>query len=193
MLNLSTQSGNYDSWIKWNSKAGRFYVKGENGEVEVMPTSFIADLENIKTGWLHFQAGQAPSRMWDENLTTPLPQPTPNHKRGFSLRLFSNQTFGGIVELSSSSMHLCASISDLYTAFNNDKGNHAGQVPVVKFTGSTTMKDAKGMNYKPNFIIEKWVARPKELETTYEQSVTTSAPVQQQAPAAPVSTGVSEF
>jgi len=192
-LNIVSQNeGSFDNWIKFNSKAGRFYMKSEAGEVEVSPTSFIADLENIKTGWLMFAAGQAPDRVWDASLTQPAPKPSENHKRGFSLRLFSKATFNGIVELSSSSMHLCGSVNDLYDAFEKDKGAHQGHVPVVKFTGCQTMKDAKGMNYKPSFVIEKWVPRPAELDAAPVAQAQSNQNTPQAAPVVAVAS-VSEF
>lgn len=163
MLNIVSQSGSFDPWVKYNSKAGRWYIKGENGEQEVQNPTFVADFENIKTGWLWFAAGAAPSKVWDANLTTPAVKPDENHKRGFSLRLFSQAAFGGVVELSSSSMHICNSINELYTQYEAEKGSNKGQLPVVQYTGATPMKDKHGTNYKPEFKIIKWVARPAEL------------------------------
>lgn len=179
-------TGSYDPYVKFNGKAGRWYIKNEAGEeIEVTPTSFVADLENIKTGWMMFAAGLAPDKVYDTNLSTPAERPTPNHKRGFSLRLFSKSTFNGVVELSGSSMHICNSINDLYEAF--EKSKEPGKVPVVKFTGTSAMKDKQGTNYKPNFSIEKWIDRPAELDAV-------SAPAQSTPQAsAPAASSVSEF
>lgn len=187
-LNIVNATGNFDPYVKFNGKSGRWYCKKGEQEVEINPTSFIADLQNIKTGWLLFFAGQAPQKTWDVDLKTPAEKPSHEHKRGFSLRLYSPATFGGVVELSANSMHVCASINDLYVAFEAEKDANQGKVPVVKFTGTTPMKDKQGTNYKPNFVIEKWVARPAELD---------AAPVAQQAnnnvAPAPVVAAVSEF
>lgn len=191
MLNIVSQSSDFDPWVKFNSKSGRWYIKGENGDVEVQNPTFVADFDNIKTGWLSFMAGQAPSKHWDVNLTTPAAKPDDNHKRGFAVRLFSQNSFGGVVELSSSSMHICNSINELYTQYEADKAKNAGQLPVVQYTGSTPMKDKHGTNYKPEFKILKWVARPAELETTYEQSAPVVAVAKAAAP--PVANSVSEF
>jgi len=193
MLNIGTQNaGDYDAWVKFNGKSGRWAIKGTDGQdQEITPGSFVADLDNIKTGWLLFAAGQAPNRVWDERLDSPSLQPTPNHKRGFSLRLFSNASFNGVVELSSSSMHLCAAINELYEAYSAGKAANSGKLPVVKFTGVTPQKDKHGTNYKPSFVIEKWVTRPNELETQYEQSAA-SPSATTPAPAAQASS-VSEF
>lgn len=199
MLNIVSKGGSYDPWVKYNSKAGRFYIKGPDAnDLEVQNPIFVADFDNIKTGWLNFVAGMAPDRQWDQSLTQPLAQPSPVHKRGFSLRLFSKASFGGVVELSSSSMHLCAAINDLYTQYESAKGANAGNLPVVKYTGSTAQKDKMGTNYKPNFVIEKWIARPAEFDGTNGNqalhTIVTSTPQQVAATiAAPVAQAVSEF
>jgi hypothetical protein len=189
-LNITTQSGSFDPWVKFNGKSGRWYIKGADGEeVEVNPTSFVADFEGIKTGWLWFAAGLAPDRVWDKSIKEAAPKPSENHKRGFSLRLFSQNTFGGVVDLSSSSMHICNAINELYEAYEAGLAANPGMVPVVKYNGTSAMKDKHGTNYKPNFSIEKWVARPAAFESD-------AAPAPQAAPApvaAPVASSVSEF
>lgn len=189
-LNITTQGGAFDPWVKFNGKSGRWYIKGQDGEVEVNPTAFVADFTNIKTGWLWFAAGLAPDRVWDKDITNPAPKPSENHKRGFSLRLFSQGTFGGVVELSSSSMHICNSINDLYEAYEAGLAANPGMLPVVKYSGTSAMKDKHGTNYKPNFSIEKWVARPAAFDSD-------DAPVAQASPAAApqpaAASSVSEF
>jgi hypothetical protein len=183
-LNLLTENtGSYDPYIKFNSKSGRFSIKDDSGnEKEVTPDQFILDLENIKTGWLYFATGLAPDRIWDANLTQPAPKPSDQHKRGFSLRFYSKK-LGGVFELSGNSMHLRSSINDLYNSFEDQKSANAGLVPVVKFTGCQTMKDKMGTNYKPTFVIEKFVARPAELD---------AEPAKASAPAAPVAAQVDD-
>lgn len=188
MLNIVQENtGSYDPFLKWNGKSGRFFIKGVDADVEVSPDRFILDLENIKTGWMHFAAGMAPDRVWDTSLTQPATRPTENHKRGFLVKVYS-KNLGGKFELSGNSMHLCAAINDLYTAFEAEKSANAGKVPVIKYDGSTAMKDKHGTNYKPKFILEKWVNRPPELDATPAQA---SAPAAQ-AQAAPVASA-SEF
>jgi hypothetical protein len=179
MLNIVSTGGDFDPYVKYNAKAGRWYVKDGEAESEVQNPTFIADFDNIKTGWLLFLEGQAPSKEWDISLTEPVAKPSDRHKRGFSLRLFSQASFGGVVELSSSSMHLCNAINDLYVAYEAAKADNAGKLPVVKYTGSTPSKDKMGTNYKPNFTIEKWVDRPADFDADSDSSQ--EAPAVQQA------------
>lgn len=185
-LNIVSTGGDYNPWVKYNAKAGRWYVKGENGEQEVTNPAFVADFDNIKTGWLLFLEGQAPNNVWDKDLTTPAPKPSDAHKRGFSLSLFSKASFGGVVELSSSSMHLCNAINGLYEQYEAGRAANAGKLPVVKYTGSTPMKDKMGTNYAPNFVIEKWVDRPADFEMANDKQEAT-------APQQATTSSVSEF
>jgi hypothetical protein len=175
MLNIGSTGGDFDPYVKYNAKAGRWYFKDGEQEKEVNNPVFIADFANIKTGWLLFLEGQAPSKVWDVNLTTPAERPSDKHKRGFSLRMFSKASFNGVVELSSSSMHLCASINELYKQYDESPEKAKGKLPVVKYTGSTPMKDKMGTNYKPNFVIEKWVDRPADLDGGEESAPVVSA------------------
>jgi hypothetical protein len=207
MLNIGSKgTGSYDPYVKYNAKAGKWTMKGPDGtEPEIQNPIFVADFANVKTGWINLLPGQPPDRVWDESLTNQAARPTEKHKRGFILRLYSKASFGGVVELSSSSMHLCAAINDLYTQYEAAKANHPGQLPVVKFTGATASKDKMGTNYKPNFVIEKWVPRPTELDAgasnvvplqqhAATHAIATATPQQVAATiAAPAAQAVSEF
>lgn len=194
---VSTNSGNFDPYVKFNSKAGRWYCKKGGVEVEVQNPVFVADFDNIKTGWILMLEGKAPNETWDGDLSTPAAKPSDAHKRGFAVRLFSNSHFGGVVKLSSSSMHICNSINNLYVQYETGKISNPGKLPVVKFTGATPMKDKMGTNYKPEFLIEKWVDRPSEFDVIKEhpESLVGQAIIASSAasPAAGPTNSVSEF
>lgn len=191
-LNIVQQAGNFDPYVKYNGKAGRWYIKKDDNEVEVLNPTFIADFANIKTGWFYFAAGQAPEKNFDKSHTEPAPKPAKTYtdkegkvrdcfKRGFEVRLFSAKSFGGVVALSGASMHLNNAIAELYNKFEAAPEAKAGKLPVVKNAGTTPMKDKLGTNYKPEFVIEKWVDRPAELDA-FPQA--TPAPAAQAAPVA---------
>lgn len=196
-LNIVSTGGKFTPYVKFNSKAGRWYIKGENGEIEVNPKQFLADFENIKTGWLMFLEGQAPSQTWDADLSSPAAKPSDNHKRGFSLKLFSKATFNGLVELSSISMHLCSAINDLYTAYESEasKAENKGKVAVVEYLGSTPQKDKMGTNYRPDFKLVKFIDRPAGFDASEEgEDIPVAAPSAKPAPApVPVAATTSEF
>lgn len=199
-LNLATQSGDFDPYVKYNAKAGRWYVKDGDVEKEVQNPVFVADFEGIKTGWLYFREGSAPEKVFDPNLKEEAPKPDKTYtdsegktrdcfRRGFEVRLFSKASFGGVVVLNGASMHLNNAIGALYNQYEAGKASNPGALPVIKFVGSTPMKDKLGTNYRPDFVIDKWVPRPSEFDA--------AAPVQAtpapQAQPAPVASAVSEF
>jgi len=202
-LNIVSQGGDFDPYVKYNGKAGRWYVKKDEQEVEVSNPTFVADFDNIKTGWFYFKAGSAPEKVFDRSLSEPAAKPEKTYvddkgvtrdcfRRGFELRLFSNAAFGGVVVLSGSSMHLNNAINELYEAYETGRGANAGMLPVISCTGTLPMKDKMGTNYKPVMAIVKWVPRPAE----FEAAPSVQAPANQSAPqAAPVqqAASISEF
>jgi len=161
-LNIGA-SGNIKPYVKFNAKADKWFVKGDDGDVEIARPTFVADMANIATGWLRFREGEAPERTIDPSLDRAAPSPGEGFKRGFVLSVFSQKCFGGLVELSSASIHMGNAIREVYQAFEEGRANHPGQVPVVACTGSEPMKDKYGTNYRPKLELVKWVDRPVEL------------------------------
>jgi hypothetical protein len=161
-LNIGA-TGSIRPYVKFNAKADKWFAKGEAGDVEIARPTFIADLDNIATGWLRFLEGQAPERVMDPALDRPAPSPGDGFKRGFVLAVYSQKFFGGVVELSSASIHMGNAIRQVYSDFEAQRGSHPGQVPVIACTGSEPMKDRYGTNYRPKLEIVKWVDRPAEL------------------------------
>jgi hypothetical protein len=186
-LNI-VSSGEFKPYAKYNAKSGRWYVKKDDAEQEVANPTFVADFENIKTGWFLFLEGQAPNIVYDANLQTPAAKPSDAHKRGFEIELFSQAAFGGVVVMSGASMHTCSAINELYEQYEKDCDVNKGMLPVVQAMGATPMKDKFGTNYRPELKILKWVPRPSELGSATPTQVT---PVPQSA--APAASAVSEF
>lgn len=156
-------SGVAKNFVKFNSKADKWFRRGEEDDVEIPRPSFVADFPNIVTGWVQFREGQAPERVIDPSLDRAAPPQGEGFKRGFVLAVFSPKFFGGLAELSSGSIHLGNAVKDMYRQFEEQRGNHPGQLPVIACTGSETMKDKYGTNYRPKFEIVKWVDRPTEI------------------------------
>lgn len=156
-------AGAAKNYIKFNAKADKWFRRGDDGEVEMPRPTFLADFANIATGWLRFKEGQAPERAMDPSLEHAAPSPGEGFKRGFVLAVYSPRFFGGSAELSSNGIHLCNAVKDLHRLYEEQRGNHAGQLPVIACTGSEAMKDKYGTNYRPKFEIVKWVERPADL------------------------------
>lgn len=188
-------SGDFLDFFKYNAKAGRFYFK----DVEVKDPVFVADLGNIKTGWFFFKEGQAPEKVYDPSLSEPALRPDKKYTdkdgkerfcfiRGAEFNIFSNQLFGGVVNFGTTSLIVLNVLSDLHTKYEDGLKSNAGLLPVVSCKSVTEEKGKYGTNYKPNFVIEKWVPRPAEFDGDEPQAVQSQAP----APQA-VAASVSEF
>lgn len=157
-------SGDFTPYVKYNAKAGRWYVKKDDQEVEVQNPVFVADLANAQKAWMYFMEGQAPNIVYFPDLNTQVEKPSENHKLGISIKLFSDNHFGGVVKMESSSINTCSAIGELHKAYEAAPESKAGKLPVVKVTGAEPIKGNYGTNYKPLFEIEKWVSRPAEFD-----------------------------
>jgi hypothetical protein len=189
-------SGTVKPYVKYNAKADKWFVRGaEGGDIEIARPTFQLDLKNIRTGWFCFREGQAPERVIDPSLDRTAPSPGAEFKRGFVVMAFSPKFFGGVVELSSASIHVSNVIRELYGAYEAQASQteHHGKVPVVACTGSEPMKDKYGTNYRPKLELVKWADRPAELPDTSpveetevwkENTPTVSKPAQHMPPPA---------
>lgn len=158
------QTGDFVPYVKYNAKAGRWYVKKDGAEAEVQNPVFVADFANAKKAWMWFQEGQAPNVVYFDTLDSQIPQPSPNHKLGVSMMLFSKAMFGGVVKLESNSINTCKALGGLFDLYSDAPESKAGKLPVVKVTGANPVKGNYGTNYEPVFAIEKWVPRPSEFD-----------------------------
>ena len=159
-------SGVIKPYVKYNSKADKWFVRAEGGgDQEIARPTFLMDLANIRTGWLRFLEGQAPERVIDPSLDRTAPNPGQGFKRGFVVNCFSPKFFGGLVELASASIHTSNAVRDVYAVFEEQAGavENRGKVPLIACTGSAPMKDQYGTNYRPKLEVVRWVERPAEL------------------------------
>lgn len=201
-LNLGNGSGDFVPFVKYNGKAGRWYIKGADGnEQEVVNPSFVADFAKIQTGWFYFNAGQAPEKVLDPSLTEAAPKPVLTYtddkgkvrdcfKRGFVLHLFSPKNFGGVVELSSTAQVMLDALKGLWAQYATAPEAAQGKLPVVAVSGVLPVQSKQGTNYSPVMSITGWVDRPADFDAAAPVSAPLPPPV-----AAPVvqSTGISEF
>ena len=152
------------AYAKYNAKADKWFCRAVGGDdTEIERPTFVADFDNLATGWMRFAEGMAPEKVMDPSLTQPAPSPGENFKRGFVLTIYSPKYFGGAVEFRGSSLHLANAIKDVYGEYEAGRAANAGKLPVIACTGSQAMKDKFGTNYRPTFALAKWVDRPAGL------------------------------
>jgi hypothetical protein len=170
-LNLSVSEGDFTPYIKYNAKAGRFYVKPEGAteEVEITNPVLAFDMANVRTGWLYYAEGAGPEKVWDPSPTQMAAKPPGprKFKRGFEVMVFGNMMIPGtnkalgMRELSSTANNVISAFMNMYNEYEVGMKNHPGSVPVFECRGVKPIPGAYGTNYEPQFVLKTWVPRSK--------------------------------
>ena len=160
-LNIGGGSGDYKSFVKFDAKNNKWKTKKDGVEVEIQNPVFVMDWSSLKTGWFLFLDGKAPSIAIDPSLESMAAQPSPEHKRGFDIDVYSQANFGGVVNWTSTSAIVGKAIKELYTEYLSNPEGKAGKFPVVEATGAEPQKGKFGTNYKPILKVQKYVDKPE--------------------------------
>jgi len=169
-LNLRTNDGEFTPYLKYNAKAGRFYVRpqGATSDIEVEKPRLLFDMAHVKTGWLYYSEGSGPEKVWDPSLTQEAPRPAGprKFKRGFEVLVFGNDPVPGIGplglrEFSSTANNVLNSFNEMYAAYEAGIIQNPGKVPFYKCAAVIPIQGAYGTNYEPKFQLVAWVERSK--------------------------------
>lgn len=183
-LNLST-GGEFSPFLKYNAKAGRWFVRGDNGtDVEISTPRFAIDLENIRTGWILFPPASPPLFVWDINGTR-APKPEGAYKDGFKVFIMgteiqpalANQNLG-VREWTSNAYAAKAGLMTLHQQYEEGKGQNPNKVPVVRCINVKIIKGDYGDSFEPVFTIETWVERGRVPQLTAAVTADLQQPVQ---------------
>lgn len=186
-------AGDFNTYIKYDARAGRWYTKPDGGGdlYEVTNLTAIMDVENIRTGWFEFMEGQAPSKTFDPSLSEAAAKPGEKAKRGFEVLMFSDKNIGGLREFSSTAGVVIEAMNAVYDEWLAGKDANPGKLPVVKCSGVTAVKSAKSTNYSPALQIVSWADCPQELSDARE-AIDAASPPSAPAAAAPAARGPAE-
>lgn len=169
-LNLSISDGEFTPYLKYNAKAGRFYVRPEGGtqDVEVMNPRLAFDMANIKTGWLYYSEGQGPEKVWDPSPAQMAPRPAGprKFKRGFEVMVYGADAIAGIGQLglrefSSTATNVITALLQMYSEYEAGMRANPESVPFYACTGVKPISGAYGTNYEPMFTLKSWVPRAR--------------------------------
>lgn len=184
-LGLSVGDGNFTPYVKFDARAGRWFTKGADGDIDITDGfTAVFDFAQVEVGWMLFAAGTAPVYVTqDISLGVPPKPASGDFKQGFKLNIALPGSIagGGARELSSTAKALIGVIDRMHTEFSEAPEKSQGKLPVLKMNG-TTVVETKGpngttRNYAPNLVIAGWVDRPATLPTR-------GAPIAAVAPAA---------
>ena len=144
---------------KWDSRAGKFFrvdrIQGVDGwqaiPEEIAEPIFLVDVDSLEVGYAAFNP--APDfhlvlQSDAESGAAAYPeQPTPEHRPTFRVNIKLKADQGGDEPLRTfGSQAVCvrSAFSDLHNAYVAAKGEHDGEMPVVKIKGSMTIKSKNG-------------------------------------------------
>lgn len=165
-LNLSINDGDITPYLKYNAKAGRWYVKPEGGgdEIEIDKPRLAFDMAHIKTGWIYYQEGSGPEKVWDPSQTQMAPKPPgpKKFKRGFEVMVFGADNVPGIGpiglrEFSSTAANCITSILGMYEEYEAGVAANPNCIPFYQCLGVKPIQGAYGTNYEPQFVLKAWV------------------------------------
>jgi hypothetical protein len=177
-MSLGKRKTGIDSFMptaKFDAKVGAFYLQtrvlGSNGwQTEqrdvtdvLRERGAIFDLENGQRGWIRFVKGQAPDMVLvpfgaDSD---PGEAPSPDHKEG--VRLIVKLAGDEPREFLSTALAVWGAIDSVHTAFEKQRRDHPGEVPVLKCTDVIESKLSNGASYIPVLVIDRFVPRPPDL------------------------------
>ncbi len=169
-LNLSINDGEITPYLKYNAKAGRFYVRadGSQQDYEVVNPRLVFDMANIKTGWIFYQEGVGPEKVWDPSPSQIAARPAGprKFKRGFEVMVFGNDQlpgFGplGLREFSSTATNVISSMLAMYAEYEAGMSANPQAAPFYVCTGVKPIQGTYGTNYEPQFALKGWVPRSK--------------------------------
>jgi hypothetical protein len=185
MLNLSS-SGGSGNYIRFMPSANAWL---NSNKEEFTPKKMVVDTDSLQTGWMHLGEGV---RDWqpDASLGKKGPQPSADHKRGFSIKFYNKEM--GVAEWSANGTGPNMGLEKLWKAIEAGQPANAGKYPVIEYTGSTLEKIGKGTTRIPNFNVVSWIDRPAGMDAVDDGTqsfdsdgkITMSAPVPAPKPAA---------
>lgn len=168
-LNLAVNDGDFTPYLKYNAKAGRFYIKpeGATDEVEIVGPLLAFDMANIKTGWLYYAEGAPPEKVWDPSPQQTAPRPTgpQKWKRGFEVMVFGNAIVAGkkigLREFSSTAGNVISAVVRMHGEYESGMRQNVGKVPIFACDGVKPISGMYGTNYEPLFVLKGWVDRAR--------------------------------
>lgn len=214
-------SGEIKPFIKYDARAGRMFridrsqnASGqyESNDVDIsQDCTFVADLANIRVGWINYSPQGPVKRMVVLGQAAIPPRPEdkgtdgkPLFKQGFEFTVLLSKAHGGgpAREFGSAAGCVIEAVDALHDAFMAAPEHAAGKLPIVKMVKTSAVKSGQSTNYKPTFEISGWVDRPDGLpapaisnapaSTTPPATGSTQAEPPAQAPQ-PATAGADDF
>ena len=157
MLNLSSSSGG-GNYIRFMPSTNAWI---NSDKEEFKPKEMLVDTDSLQTGWMHLGKGV---RDWqpDAKIGKKGPQPSADHKRGFSIKLYNKDM--GVVEWSANGTGPNMSLEKLWKEIEAGQAANAGKYPVIQYVDAPVQKIGLGTTRIINFNLIKWIERPAGMD-----------------------------
>jgi hypothetical protein len=151
LRSVSANAGNY---LKFSGRTGSWSW----GADEITDLVFLADLKNLAEGWLLYQKGKRPDRLFDPDGGWP-PCPSSEHKQGMLLRVKLLEPITGGGEFSTTALGALRAFDRVHDQYIAERRRHRGKVPIIAVTG----RESFGLAMAPVLRLQGWQERPVDL------------------------------
>ena len=152
VIDLGLMSEGNSEYIRFKPSVNAWIADGDEVQLE----DVLFDPSTLKTGWGKIAEGQAPEWIWDAGLGKKTPQPSPDHKRGFSVMLKIKDK--GWREWSANGVGVMVGFVELWNVVGlqwKDKANQ-GKGVHLKYKGARMEKIGQGTTRIPEFEVKSW-------------------------------------
>ena len=169
VIDLGLMSEGNSEYIRFKPSVNAWIADGD----EVQLDDVILDPSTLKTGWGKIAEGQAPEWLWDVSLGKRPPQPSPEHRRGFSVMLKIKDK--GWREWSANGVGVMKGFQELWGVVGLQVKDNADKAVLLKYTGARMEKIGQGTTRIPEFEVKAWremTDKPpvKEEEDPFKES-----------------------
>ena len=150
VIDLGLMSEGNSEYIRFKPSVNAWIADGDEVQLE----DVLLDPSTLKTGWGKIAEGQAPEWLWDVSLGKRPPQPSPEHRRGFSVMLKINDK--GWREWSANGVGVMKGFQELWGVVGLQVKDNADKAVLLKYTGARMEKIGQGTTRIPEFDVKTW-------------------------------------
>lgn len=151
-------------WISWGAQKEKFTLRDSGGSADFFgfqDKGVVLDIDNMQTGWCYTSGlpGQAPQWQMNPSLAQFLPKPGDEYKKGFKVRCAIGG--GQTASWDQAGAGAWNAFVALVPALQQQP---AGKLPLVRLTGTKSVKFQRGSTTEPVLEVVQWVDRPDCLK-----------------------------
>lgn len=172
--NFDTGGGGSEGpWLQWSARgtldgeisAKSFLIRDDSGKrafAGFTENGVILDIETMQTGWCYSSgtAGEAPTWKMNPDITSFMPQPGDEYKKGFKMRVAIGGGQTASWDQSGAAAWNC--ILGLIPQFQQQPA--PGKLPLVTLTDTKLEQFKRGSTVTPILTVQNWVDRPDCLK-----------------------------